>query len=179
MYRYQPPKSSVWGHSLRNMKPAKERELFHEFLRLAVAEYRIGQGSLSISSMESPQLGARTVEHFERVLNVKSFNGFFPKLSEAQIDICFKELVLDEQLCVGQHVNLLEPVSIAKWLINERQSATRSSIILYYGSLPLLSTFLRFETIEEFQYIQHVMRTLKLCRLNDKHLKPGKRSNAA
>jgi hypothetical protein len=179
MYRYQPPKSSVWGHSLRNMKPAKERELFQEFLRMAVAEYRIGEGSLSVSSIESPQLGARTVERFERVLNVKSFNGFFPKLAQPQIDICFKELVLDEQLCVGQHVNLLEPVVISKWLINAKQSATRSSINLYYGSLPLLSTFLRFDTLEEFQCVRDVMQTLKLCRLNDKHLKPVKRANAA
>ena len=175
MYRYQPPKSSVWGHSLRNMKPARERELFQEFLRMAVAEYRIGEGSLSISSMESPELGARSVEHFERVLNVKSFNGFFPKLSQAQIDICFSELVLDEHLCVGQHVNLLEPISIAKWLIDERRTMTHSSIVLYYGSSPLLSTFLRFDTLEDFHYIQDVLLTLKLCRLNDKHLKVERR----
>jgi hypothetical protein len=129
--------------------------------------------------MESPQLGARTAEHFERVLNVKSFNGFFPKLSQAQIEICFKELVLDERLYVGQHVNLLEPVSIAKWLINARPSATHSSINLYYGSFPLLSTFLRFDTLEDFEYIREVMQTLKLCRLNDKHLKLVRRANAA
>lgn len=75
------------------MKPARERELFREFLRTAVAEYGIGEGSLSISSMESPQLAARTVAHFERVLDVKSYNGFFPTLSRARIDICFDELV--------------------------------------------------------------------------------------
>lgn len=171
MYQYKPPKSSVWGHSLRNMKPAKERELFQEFLQIAVAEYRVGQGSLSISSMESPQLAARSVGHFERVLNAKSFNGFFPQLSEAQIDICFKELVLDEQLRVGQDVILLEPISIAKWLVNGRQSVTHSLIVLYYGSSPLLSTFLHFDSLEEFQYIRDVLQSLNLCRLNDKHLK--------
>lgn len=157
------------------MKPAKERELFQEFLRMAVAEYRIGEGSLSISSMESLQLGTRSVEHFECVLSVKSFNGFFPKLSQAQIDMCFRELVSDEHLCVGQHVNLLEPISIAKWLIDDTQTMTHSSIVLYYGSSPLLSTFFRFDTLEDFHYIRDVLQTLKLCRLNDKHLKLERR----
>lgn len=138
---------------------------------MAVAEYSIGEGSLGISAMDSPQSSAKLVEHFERVLNVKSYNGFFPKLPKAQIDICLAELVSNDPLCVGQHLNLLEPVFITKWLIHEKPSVTRSSITLNYGTFPVLSTSLHFETLEEFQYVRDVLQTLKLCRLNDKHLK--------
>ncbi|HEX8371428.1 MAG TPA: hypothetical protein VF585_01505 [Chthoniobacterales bacterium] len=40
MYRYMPPKSSIWGHSLRKMAPERQQRLFDAFLDRAVAEQR-------------------------------------------------------------------------------------------------------------------------------------------
>jgi hypothetical protein len=45
MYRYSPPKSNIWGHSLEKMQPARERELFAEFIKRAVAEHSLTGGS--------------------------------------------------------------------------------------------------------------------------------------
>src|SRR5262245_13568142 len=44
MYRYSPPKSNIWGHSLRNMEPVRQRTLFAEFLKRAVAEHTFTNG---------------------------------------------------------------------------------------------------------------------------------------
>ena len=40
MYRYSPPKSNMWGHSLRKMEPMRQKMLFDAFLKKAVAEYK-------------------------------------------------------------------------------------------------------------------------------------------
>jgi hypothetical protein len=176
VYRYHPPKSSVWGHALRGMKPARQRALFQEFLRQAVAQYGSGEGSLGISAMQSPESAASAVERFERILGLKSYNGFFPKLSKAQIDLCFDELVADEALCAGQHLNLLEPVPVTHWSIDGTEVPTASQFMLYYGSLPTLGTSLRFNSVEEFQRIRDVLQAIKLCKLNEKHLRLDKRA---
>lgn len=178
MYRYQPPKSSVWGHSLRKMKPARERELFQEFLRLAVASYQVGEGSLGITSIgpaQSAQSVSSCVEHFERVLGTPSFNGFFPKLSPESIEACFRELVSNEKWYLDSHALLLQPFSITSWLVDGREVKTRSAIMVYYGSTPTLSTTLVFESLDEFHCVRRTLETLKLCRLNEKHLKAVKR----
>ena len=40
---------------------------------------------------------------------------------------------------------------------------------------PCISTFLEFQTIEEFEFIKGVLSDLEFCTLNEKHLKPVKR----
>src|SRR5258706_11310936 len=54
MYRYSPPKSNIWGHSLRKMEPAQQRVLFEEFLKRAVAEHSFTGGSLTLFVGSAP-----------------------------------------------------------------------------------------------------------------------------
>jgi len=39
-----------------------------------------------------------------------------------------------------------------------------------------ISTFLQFQTVEEFQFVKEVLSDLQFCVLNEKHLKPVKRA---
>jgi hypothetical protein len=48
MYRYSPPKSNIWGHSLRKMEPMQQKALFDEFLKRAVAGHSFTGGSLTL-----------------------------------------------------------------------------------------------------------------------------------
>ena len=104
MYRYMPPKSSIWGHSLRNMAPARARERFGEFLRLAVAEHEFLPGGLMITrNLLGAQDSSQSIlERFERVLGFKHMNGFFGSLTRVQFEQCFNELLADESLLGGK-----------------------------------------------------------------------------
>jgi hypothetical protein len=71
---------------------------------------------------------------------------------------------------------LLQGVDISQWLIDGQPAATQSRIHLHYGTKPSISTFLQFQTIDEFEFVKRVFADLKFCKLNEKHLKPMKRS---
>jgi hypothetical protein len=165
MYRYQPPKSAIWGHSLRNMKPVRQKALFNEFLSQAVAEYSFENGILTVLSGSANQ----RVLRFEYLLDVISLNNSFNALTPPQIDRCLAEIIGDDELIPD--LILLQPVKISAWLINGQKAATSSRVTLYYGSQPCISTFLRFDTVEQFQYIKEVLEDLRFCKLNEKHLK--------
>ena len=180
MYRYCPPKSSVWGHALRNMEPARQKELFAEFLKRAVAEYTFTDGSLTIFTGPAPPfLGeqgpwghatAADVRRFEDLLGV----GLKPyiSLTSQQCDLALNEIIRNNAIVPG--VLLLQSVDISKWLINGQPVPTESTINLNYGMKPCISTFLDFQTVEHFQFIKGIFSDLRFCTLNEKHLKPVK-----
>jgi hypothetical protein len=79
MYRYMPPKSSVWGHSLRNMKPLREKFLLDKFLETAAAEYSFASGSVfyqpSMETLFNEQPARESRSHFESILGVTRRRG--------------------------------------------------------------------------------------------------------
>jgi hypothetical protein len=70
---------------------------------------------------------------------------------------------------------LLQSIDISKWLIEGQAVATQSQFVLYYGMKPCVSTFLQFQTTDEFEFIKRVLSDLQFCKLDEKHLKPIKR----
>jgi hypothetical protein len=183
MYRYQPPKSNIWGHSLRNMAPARQRALFGEFLKQAVAEYAFRDGILTIFAGPPPPhlegqkpYGHATqsdVRHFEQLLGTVAQNGWFYSLPPEKCEVALNEIIRNSALIPG--VSLLQDVGVSKWLIDGRPVAVQSTINLNYGMMPSISTFLQFETIEQFHFIKQVLADLRFCTLNEKHLKPIRR----
>lgn len=165
MLRYKPPKSSIWGHKLRKMQPQREARLFQQFLDKAVGEYKFAIGSLSISDSSDS-----LVQHFEHLLATTACNGFFPKLTEVQCQKCKDHIIKTATPETLGKLLLLESYAISKWRVNGHDVATNSRMVLYYGQLPCISTFLRFNTREEFQLIKTVLSDLGLCKLNEKHL---------
>ncbi len=152
-----------------------ERELFGKFLATAVAEYKDGGGSLTFRGSS-----AEIVQRFERLLGVAALNGNFHSLTFQQCDQCLNELLGDAALVSGVfgQTFLLQCVVATKWRIGGQEVATDSRILLYYGQRAIISTFLQFETIEQFHYVQAVLADLGLCKLNEQHLKLVKTKKA-
>ena len=184
MYRYSPPKSNIWGHSLGKMPPARQRELFAEFLKRAVAEHSFTGGSLTFTLGSAPaflpleaqgQWGHVTsddVRHFEQLLGTPARAGAFHSLTPPQGEAALTALIQRSSLLPGSM--LLQSIDISQWLIEGQPVTTQSRVMLYYGMKPCLSTFLQFETTSQFEYIKRVLADLAFCKLNEKHLKPIK-----
>ena len=184
MYRYSPPKSNIWGHSLGKMQPTRQRELFAEFLKRAVAEHSFSSGSLQFFIGDAPaflpleaqgqwgHVSSNDVRHFEQLLGASSREGAFYSLTSHQCETALTELLQRSSLLPGSM--LLQGVEISKWLIDGQPVATQSRMMLYYGMKPCISTFLEFETTGQFEFIKRVLADLDFCRLNEKHLKPIK-----
>jgi hypothetical protein len=185
MFRYSPPKSRIWGHSLRKMEPARQKALFGEFLKKAVAEYSMTGGSLTLFVGSAPAFfpaeaqamwrhaTREDVERFEQLLGAAAQDASFYSLTPQQCETALAELIRNRALLPGSV--LLQAVEISKWLIEGRAAKTRSRIHLYYGMKPCISTFLQFETVGQFEFIRRVLSDLRFCTLNEKHLKPIKR----
>jgi hypothetical protein len=177
MFNYHLPKSSIWGHSLRKMEPARQKALFGGFLAKAVAEYSSSNGSLTVlgAALRNDGNVSRQLQHFTLLLGSSPHGAFWP-LNGEQAERCVNEIIRDETLRPG--VMLLQGFQVTKWSINGRPAATDSMFNLYYSFKPCVSTFLKFETMEHFQYVKQVLQDLKFCTLSEKHLKPSRRAKA-
>ena len=185
MYRYSPPKSNIWGHSLRKMEPAQQRALFDEFLKKAVAEYSFTGGSLTLFVGSAPaflpleaqetwgHVTSNDVQRFEQLLGTGAREGAFYSLTPQQCEVALNEIIRNSALIPG--IILLQGFHISRWLVDGLPVATESQIMLYYGMKPCISTFLQFQTTDQFESIKRVLSDLKFCELNEKHLKPIKR----
>lgn len=183
MYRYSPPKSNTWGHSLGKMQPVRQRDLFAEFLKRAVSEHSFTGGSLTFlvgaptffpleAQDQWGHVTSDDVRHFEQILSASSRDGAFNWLTAHQCELALTELLQRSALLPGS--SLLQSVEISKWLIEGQPVATRSQMVLYYGMKPCISTFLQFKTTSQFEFIKRVLVDLDFCKLNEKHLKPIK-----
>ena len=168
MFYYNPPKSSVWGHLLRKMPASRARKRFEQFIMIAVGEYELQSARLSVGDPSG-----ELVKRYEQVIGTAAKNGQFPTLNKEQSELCINEIIRAEPLGLGTmtHLNLLQSFKITKWRIEEKNVATNSLIGMHYGLLPCLTTQLQFETIEQFEYIKQALESVRLCKLNIKHLR--------
>ena len=173
-FAYRPPKSSVWGHALRNMRPGRQRALVQQFLETTTVAHGFGEGSLSIARAIARAPVDEAIRHFESLLGQPAYDGFFPKLSARDVDRCLAEFEADERWYVEFGASVLQAISISQWLIAGVPRDTRSALHVHYGSMPVLGTMLGFESIEEFRSVKAALESIKLCKLNEKHLKERK-----
>jgi hypothetical protein len=160
----------MWGHGLSRMPAERAREAFGQFLATAVGEYKFSSSSLVILE-SSGSLNAR----FERMLGLPGRDdGYgFDSLTEQQSDQCLEEIIKDEAAAPGETrpFRLSQAFSISKWRSGRRHIATDSLISMNYGRMPSITTFLEFDTFELFQHIKRVLAEVRLCNLNERHLK--------
>ena len=112
------------------------------------------------------------VRHFEQLLGTPAREGAFYSLTAQQCEAALTELIQRSSLLPGSM--FLQGVDISKWLIEGQPVATQSRVALYYGMKACISTFLEFETTNQFQFVKRVLADLDFCKLNEKHLKPIK-----
>jgi hypothetical protein len=168
MYRYQPPKSSIWGHRLRKMPAIRASTLLQEFLSKGTRHHEFKSASLSINYRDD-----RIALRFAEILGLGTKDFMHEKLSLDQSNACLQEIIrLESTSSADAGVILLnQHFEVTQWAIDAMSVNTRSKLTMSYGALPCLSTRLWFETAEQFQYIRHVMSDLGLCKLNEQHLK--------
>jgi hypothetical protein len=168
MYRYQPSKSSVWGHRLRKMPALRASTLLKEFLAKATRHHEFKSASLSINYRDD-----RIARRFAEILRLETKDFTHGKLSFDQSNVCLQEIIrLESASSADAGVILLnQSFEIMQWVVDGKSVNTRSKLTMSYGALPSISTRLWFETIEQFQYIRQVMSDLGLCKLNEQHLK--------
>lgn len=166
------------------MEPARQRDLFAEFLKRAVAEHSFEGGSLTFFIGEAPaflpmeaqgqwgHVTDRDVRRFEQLLGCPARDGAFNSLAPEKCELALRELIENSGLLPGSM--LLQSVNISKWLIEGEAVATESRMTLFYGMKPCVSTFLEFETVGQFEFVKRVLAELDFCKLNEKHLKPIK-----
>jgi len=183
MYRYSPPKSSVWGHGLRKMSPAREKQLSQQFLETAVAEYEFAIASLNVGAIAADRVEAarQVVRYFERLLGRDALNTSFPILTKAEFDRCLAALISTPDFLAPRrpHISLSVHYKISQWRIRGAAIPTQSTLAFYFGTSPRIITFLLFSTVSEFKFVQSVLAELGLCTLSDKHLKLDKRAARA
>jgi hypothetical protein len=158
------------------MKPGRQRALVRQFLESTTAAHGFGEGSLSIARVIARTPVEEAIRHFESLLEQPSYDGFFPKLSARDVDRCLDEFEADERWHVEFGASVLQAVSITQWLIDGIPRNTRSALHVHYGSMPVLGTMLGFESIEEFRSVKAALESIKLCKLNEKHLKERRRA---
>ena len=172
MFRYQPPKSSVWGHRLGKMPAERAKARFQAFLAAAVAEYHFGSANLMIQDVSG-----QVVPRYERLVGMPAQNGCsFAALTHEQSDRCIEELIKDEATDPGAAAPfaLAQLFEITRWRIDGQEAPTNSRAIIHYGQLPCISTHFNFETVEQFHSVRRVLEDVGLCKLNEKHLKAVK-----
>lgn len=192
MYRYSRPKSAAWGHSLRKMEPSRQKALLDEFLRLGVAEYKL-YGRLEIpkakhvGTMPAIKLVPLTspfpelIQRAEPEFGIKSEENRFvaPNLTPSQVESWLGELISAGAIHPGaaylESASLTAYIEISQWRMNRRSAPAYQSLLIAHFTLhPCLSTFFRFETVEDFRAIQHLLADLKFCKLDEKYLKLDK-----
>jgi hypothetical protein len=192
---YRPPKSSIWGHSLRKMKPALQRERLDEFFIGAVCDYSFSSGSVTYLPFTSRDSLVRTLSslarwknsitrfnsHFMELLGVSDSEYTLSNLSEAQFEVCFQELLSDSSLFEsGKYgVSLIAYYDISSWRVGDKTVETDSSLGVHYGARPWLSTTFGFDSMEVFYHLRETLESAGLCRLNPKHIKGRKKSKSS
>ena len=153
------------------MPAERAKRLFDQFLAAAVAEHKFSSASLTIHDSSG-----RIVPRYERLVGTLSRNGRFDALTLEQSEKCIRELIKDEASDAGAagRFNLAQSFEVTKWRVGGQEAPTRSLLAMHYGQLPCLTTFLQFESVEQFESVRRVLADIGLCKLNEKHLKPMK-----
>ncbi|MCG6962650.1 MAG: hypothetical protein LJE95_05205 [Acidobacteria bacterium] len=174
---YSPPKKSVWGHSLRKMEPAVERERVEAFLSRAVSNSVFATGSVFYVPTTFPPSGSPELyRHFGRLLGLSEPQPGLSNLSEEQFELCFSELL--------ERPSLFEPgrggatvtafYTISAWNVEGSSVETSSTLGVYYGGKPRIIPGFAFDTMEVFEYLQGALQAVGLGKLNPKHIKGRK-----
>lgn len=177
MLRYQPPKSNIWGHSLRKVSPAELKVRLSSFVRAAIAEYSIHASSFWITGGTAGDTPGRRgiIERFESLLSCASRDGFF-SLSNEQFDKALDEIVTDPSILASRDVHILlgAQIMIYKWTAQPHMQTIASLLSVDFGHDPHISTILHFANREQFDEVRTEFATHLKCNLNEKHLKPFK-----
>jgi hypothetical protein len=168
MYRYQPPKSSIWGHRLRKMPAQRASRLLEDFFSKTTQHHELKSASISIAAKDHP-----IAQRLAAILNTPTAEFMHARLNLDQSNTCLQEIIRLESISSADArvILLNQHFEISQWVIGGKFVDTRSTVTMHYGALPCLGTRLWFDTEDEFDYIRQILGDIGLCKLNRQHLK--------
>ncbi|OFI34759.1 hypothetical protein [Alteromonas lipolytica] len=177
MFRYLPPKSSVWGHSLGRRKVSVIAESINAFMTDVVEEPLCRGGHLSVSSgfgLPQPQ---NVIEQFENSIGIKLARGY-AKLDESQCHVAIEQALsllptLDQKL----HIDISRTIEFDKWRLNDELVNAPDTCRLTWrlGTNCSVSTELYFNSEAEFTGLSELFTKYSLGKLKPNHLKECKK----
>src|SRR5579859_1858042 len=177
MLQYRPPKSHIWGHSLKSLAPEAIRSRFAAFMTATVAESRFVAGRLLVGQAKpvAESKPENLLARFERLLELPPQDGSF-ELTEPQFDKCLDEIIRDPELLKDPDtlVLLTEFLQVGAWKIDGREVKTSSLLTLGLGKHSYLTTLLSFNDRAEFDLVRQSFLDVGLCDLSEKHLREAK-----
>lgn len=171
---YAPPKRSVWGHSLRKMKPAVQRERVDAFLSRSVLEYVFSTGSVFFQPATlSPSESSEFDRHFMELLGLAEPQPGFSNLGEEQFELCYREILARPSLFESgkRGATVAAFYTISAWNVEGIRVETNSMLGVYYGARSLIVPRFSFETMEVFDHLRSSLTAVGLCGLDPRHIK--------
>jgi hypothetical protein len=150
------------------MPASRAHRVLNDFLVTAAGDHQFHSASASI------RLDYRnSLVSFEALLGIPARNGGFSGLTLEQSNSLVQEVIRLEASSPeeARAVSVSQTYLITQWILDGIPVATRSRITMRYGSLPGISTRFWFDTIPQFHSVSRIMQDLRICRLNEKHLK--------
>ena len=181
MITYGPPKRNCFGHSIRNISPARQHQLTMDFLETASSGYTTSFASLMISSTTGvvndtlKSMFQNIAKLFEEKIEIVN-GSIYKQLSSHEFQKCFEWLKSLESIPKEEDCQILLTNSyyIENWRIDSQLIPTKSIIQVIYGSRPMIQTRLSFNSIEEYRKIKDIAENLNFFQMNDKYMKQRK-----
>jgi hypothetical protein len=169
VFRYTPPKSSVWGHGLRGMPISRVQTLFNRFLEATASEFHFNTADLWTSGTS-----ASIVSRYEALVGKPAIAHRIADLGQALSERWLAQLIEDEtEFRSGAvYLSLTQEYDVAKWKCRESDQVTPSRLTVHYNTHSRLGTALQFESLAQFEFVRDALEEVGLCKLNSKHLKP-------
>jgi hypothetical protein len=179
MVFYRPPKSSIWGHSLRKMKPSVQLEKTNELKN--ILSYECEQELFDIVFYDDSRYKKKVAEidfnnvceMFKSYIDCQIFTpGTNYKMNELQFQLALEKLKSFEAMFskITTDIVLSHRLNIKGWHINNTYVKTNAEITHVYGTSPHIGTEILFNNRNEFYYLKNLLGTLGLCELNEKYL---------
>jgi len=149
------------------MTPLRIHAAIDSFLYLATSEYKIISIQLSIIHCRDE---VKSV--FSKYVDLTVNNGTNIDLSIQQYIDCLSAIESAHQLFTENDLYILNVFfEISKWKIKDQLHDTKSELIIWHTPFPCLTTEFQFEKLDHYYYIKQILEDLKICKLNEKHLK--------
>jgi len=179
MVFYRPPKSSIWAHSLRKMKPSIQLEKVNELKK--ILSYEIEKEFYSLVLYDNSNYAKKTAAiDFNSVCKLFESCVDGQKLEHAsscnmnhdQFQLSLEKLINFESMFskITTDINLSHGLTLKGWNIDNAYVKTNAEISFVYGTSPRIGTEIFFNNRNEFDYLKNVLMILGICELNDKHL---------
>ncbi|MFS1704813.1 hypothetical protein [Alteromonas sp. AMM-1] len=177
MLIYQPPKSSLWGHSLGKKHFSVIGERIESFTTDTIEDPQCKGGYISIlpTGFGKP-LPQDVFEKFENYIGSKLVRGY-SKLDEPQCNLALElALVMSSATKLKSQIRIAKKIEFQKWLLDGECITTpdTSNITWILGTTCSVSTSLYFSSDAEFKGFSELLVKHSLCKLNPKYLKTQK-----